>query len=250
MGLVLFLDESGDHSLQKIDPGYPMFVLCGIVMEDQYHDGAATDALNGFKDSLLGRHDIILHTVDFTRNQNGFEQMIDREFRARFFRQLQGLLRDMQFKIVACAIRKHEHLGKYGLNALDPYMLSLSIVIERFIFECGSPGGIVVAESRSETFDSALELAFLDLKVRGTSYVPGSKIRRRIHNFAIRGKNENIAGLQFADVVATPIGRHVLGKKTYPDDSEGGDFFSTVEGKFRRNWKGQYAGAGLVVLPK
>jgi hypothetical protein len=46
--------------------------------------------------------------VDFTRNQNGFEQMIDRDFRTRFFGQLQRLLQDMQFKIIACAIRKQE----------------------------------------------------------------------------------------------------------------------------------------------
>jgi hypothetical protein len=33
MGLILFLDESGDHSLSKIDPRHPVFVLCGVIME-------------------------------------------------------------------------------------------------------------------------------------------------------------------------------------------------------------------------
>ncbi len=32
--LVLFLDESGDHSLHKFDPQYPMFVLAGCVLEE------------------------------------------------------------------------------------------------------------------------------------------------------------------------------------------------------------------------
>ncbi len=30
----LFLDESGDHSLTHIDCGYPVFVLGGILVED------------------------------------------------------------------------------------------------------------------------------------------------------------------------------------------------------------------------
>jgi hypothetical protein len=250
VGLVLFLDESGDHSLEKIDSQYPVFVLCGVAMEETYHDGGATDALNDFKRKLFGTREIILHTLDFTRNKHGFEQMINPEFRMEFFVELEKLVRDLQFKIIACAIKKQEHLERYGLNALDPYMLSLSIVVERFIFECGSPGGIVIAESRDAVLNNALELAFLDLKIRGTAYLPATKIHRRIRNFAIRGKGENITGLQLADVVATPIGRHVLGKRTYPDYCAGGDFFLTVEQKLRKNWKGQYEGFGLVVLPK
>jgi len=71
--MVLFLDESGDHSLEKIDPQYPVFVLCGVVMEGTYHDGGATDVLNDFKRKLFGTRDIILHTLDFTRNKRGFE---------------------------------------------------------------------------------------------------------------------------------------------------------------------------------
>ena len=29
---VMFLDESGDHSLDKIDSSYPMFVLAGCIL--------------------------------------------------------------------------------------------------------------------------------------------------------------------------------------------------------------------------
>lgn len=30
---VLYLDESGDHSLEVVDPQYPVFVLGGIIAE-------------------------------------------------------------------------------------------------------------------------------------------------------------------------------------------------------------------------
>jgi hypothetical protein len=205
MPKALFLDESGDHSLTKIDPQYPVFVLCGLIMDDDYHDTAATEALNALKQKLFGKTDIVLHTADFTRNAPGFEAMADEGFRKGFFVELQGLIRALNFKIVACVIHKHPHLEKYGLKAVDPYMLSLSILVERFVFETGAKGGSIVAESRGETLDNALDLAFLDLKIGGTEYVSAKKIRGRVHSFSIKEKKENIAGLQLADIVATPI---------------------------------------------
>ena len=219
-------------------------------MDDKHHDEVATPRLNAFKRNLFGRENIVLHTADFTRNKAGFEAMASHDFRLQFFTELQTLIRDLDFKVAACAIKKQEHLKKYGLNALDPYLLSLSLVIERFVFECGSAGGTVVVEARDETLNNALNLAFLDLKIRGTTYVTGTKIQRRVRNSAIRDKKENIAGLQVADVVATPIARHALGKATYPQYCSDGDFFAVVRPKFRQSRDGKFEGMGLVVLPK
>ncbi len=250
MPKILFLDETGDHSLTKIDAQYPVFALCGVIMDEQYHQNIATARLDAFKKGLFGTNKIVLHTADFTRNKEGFEAMCQHEFRIRFFAGLQELIAGLDFKTVACVVKKHEHLKKYGLNALDPYLLSLSVLVERFIFECGSAGGAIVAEARDATLNNALELAFLDLKISGTTFIPATKIKRRIHNFAIREKRDNTAGLQVADVVATPIGRHTLGKTTYPSYCEHGDFFSVVEAKFRQTWDGKTEGMGLIVLPK
>ena len=64
----------------------------------------------------------------------------------------------------------------------------------------------------------------------------------RITGLSLRAKRENIAGLQLADLVVSPVGRFVLGKPTKED-------FRIIEAKFRRR-EGRYEGAGLVVLPK
>jgi hypothetical protein len=250
MTKVLFLDESGDHSLSIIDPQFSVFVLCGVIMEEEYHRYTATERLDAFKMGLFGNREVILHTADFTRNKSGFEAMSNHEFRTNFFSALEGLICGLEFKIVACVIKKQDHLQKYGLNALDPYLLSLSVLVERFIFECGSAGGTIVAEGRNPTLNNALELAFLDLKIRGTAFISATKVQRRIHNFAIRQKKDNVTGLQIADVVATPIGRHAMGKATYPQYSACGDFFSLVKAKFRQSWDGRIEGMGLVILPK
>lgn len=65
--LILFLDESGDHSLDKIDPQYPIFVLGGCIMEQAYHEDVASVRLNAYKQELFGRTDFIIHTADIVR---------------------------------------------------------------------------------------------------------------------------------------------------------------------------------------
>ena len=72
----MFLDESGDHNLTKIDPQYPVFVLGGVIMDADYAAGPLTGSCwIDFKRELFGRVDIVLHTADITRNRNGFEPL-------------------------------------------------------------------------------------------------------------------------------------------------------------------------------
>ena len=59
----------------------------------------------------------------------------DKDFRAYFYQELNSLMRDLQYTVVACAIHKDNHLSRYGVAALDPYLLSLDILVERFGFE-------------------------------------------------------------------------------------------------------------------
>lgn len=172
------------------------------------------EAVRDFKRRLLGRDDIILHTADITRNRNGFEAMKDAAFRKRFYAELNDLMRGLEYQVVACAIRKDAHIARYG-----------------------------VAERRDPTLDHELELAWLNLKIQGTRYLQARQIESRILALNLRAKAENIAGLQLADLVVTPIGRHVLGKPSKED-------FEIVRSKLRRSRSGVVEGYGLVVLPK
>lgn len=152
---------------------------------------------------------------------------------------------DLKYQVVACAVKKDSHLAQYGLAALDPYMLSLDILVERFCMEIGEneKNGIIVAEKRDPTLDREFELAWINLKVQGTQYLKASQIDRRILSLNLRGKKDNIAGLQLADLILTPIGRKILGKRTKED-------YKIIESKFRRSPSGRVDGYGLVVLPK
>lgn len=242
---ILFLDESGDHNLQVVDHAYPLFVLGGIVVDKDYAEGELSERISAFKRNLFGRDDIILHTSDITRNRNGFEELKDPVFRARFYDELNVLMRDLRYSVVACVVRKNDHLSRYGVAALDPYLLSLDILVERFCMDVGdiAGGGLIVAEKRGSTLDHELELAWLNLKIQGTRYVQAKDIERRVLALNLRDKKENIAGLQLADLVVTPIGRKILGKPVKDD-------YRIIEEKFRRSARGRLEGFGLIVLPK
>jgi len=242
---LLFLDESGDHNLSVIDPQYPLFVLGGIIVDKEYAEGEMERELRAFKRELFGREDLILHTADITRNRLGFERMIEPEFREMFYQKLNAVMRRLQYQVVACVIRKDEHLRAYGVAALDPYLLSLDVLVERFCLEIGDVpgGGSIIAERRGPTLDHQLELAWLNLKVQGTRFLQAKAIERRILGLNLREKTDNVAGLQLADLVVTPVGRHVLGKAIKED-------FEIVKSKFRCSRDGKMEGYGLVVLPR
>lgn len=211
---VLFLDESGDHNLSVIDHRYPMFVLGGVLLDEDYANGPLTEALNNFKREIFDRTDIILHTADITRNRNGFEALKDVMFRTRFYDRINVLMRELRYSVVACAIRKNDHLRRYREAALDPYLFSLKVLVERFCFDIDKAGGsgLIVAEKRDPTLNKELKLAWSNLKTLGTYYLQARDIEDRIVGLKLKSKRDNIAGLQLADLVVSPIGRHILGK--------------------------------------
>lgn len=157
---MLFIDESGDHSLKKIDPSYPVFVLGGVIVEKNYADNELTLEMDKFKQKIFGTTNIILHAAEICRNRNKFLCLKNKDFRAFFYQELNDLMRRLQYKVIACVIHKNNHLHNYGAAVLDPYMLSLDILLERFGFDIPyNKQGLVIAEKRNNTLDNQLKIA-------------------------------------------------------------------------------------------
>jgi hypothetical protein len=145
--------------------------------------------------------------------------------------------------VVACVIRKPEHVKKHGTDGMDIYRFSLGILVERFCMEIGDNAneGMIFAETRRPDLDHDLNLAWEQIKRTGVTYAGANTINRRIIDLSLKDKRLNIEGLQLADLVVSPIGRAVLGKQTHSD-------WRVVESKFRQH-NGSYVGAGLKVMP-
>lgn len=242
---MLYLDESGDHNLVKIDPGYPVFVLGGVIIDRAYVRNVVAPRMRQLKEHFFGDESVILHTAEIIRQQNAFAIFKDDSgLRNEFYSELNAMMRDLQYTVIACVIRKPEHLARYDDNAVDPYMYSLEVLVEQFCFEIGDvpDGGFIYAEKRGDDLDEQLDKAWNKLQRTGCDYVDSNTMNERIIDLTLRHKSLNIVGLQLADLVVSPIGRQVIGKVPQVD-------WNIVETKFRRSPDGNYNGYGLKILP-
>lgn len=64
-----------------------------------------TEQIQRLKREVFGRDDIILHTADLARNKHGFERLQDTAIRGEFYARLNELMRTLENRVVACAIK-------------------------------------------------------------------------------------------------------------------------------------------------
>jgi hypothetical protein len=234
MKYYLYIDESGDHVL-KADKDYPIFVLCGVLLSENEH-AKLTRLLDELKIKYFGRSDMILHTAEFLRpkkNPNSvYYPLHNDEKRSTFFKDLENLIQQIDFEIIAIAVSKLDHLEHYGEAAQDPYLLSIKPLVENVCAsyqELGLNEPIdFIAESREKTLNGQLLNTYDSLKYLGTRLLVAADIAKMIRFYTPVLKVDNIAGLQLADLTVTPIGRRLLNRKQYLD-------YNIIEHKFRKN---------------
>ncbi len=226
-----------------IDRDYPVFVLGGVIVDRSYYRQEIVPQVEQIKLDHFGDPDLILHTKDILRARNGFESLVDPVKRARFYESLNQLMMELEYTVVACALMKEAHLERYGARAIDPYAYCLEIVIERFCHEIGNAddGGLIHAEKRRPDLDDELDRQWAKFCRYGCESMGAEDVERRVVDLSSKSKRLNLPGLQLADLVVSPIGRHVIGKTDRQD-------WTIVESKLSRV-HGSYRGYGLKVLP-
>lgn len=136
-------------------------------------------------------------------------------------------------------------MEKYGFDAIDPYHLSLHMLVESFCVVIGEVDkkGHIIAESRDATLDRQLDLAWLNLKISGTNLVQAVDINEKIEGLTTKTKEDKLAGLEIADAIVTPIARMILNRNSRLNTE-------MIKSKMRTNHLGEVTGYGLIVLPK
>lgn len=244
---MMFLDESGNHDLLRIDSGYPVFVLGGVIVDRSYMREIIDPAFRSFKVRHFGRDDIVLHTVEMHRGRGDYGLLADPARRSAFYSELNLLLANLDFLVVACVIKKQEWVERYGVSAADPYHVALKYLVERFCHELGSvvDGGSICAERRNPGLDRALLGVWEELRQFGTEHVSAPEIDAKIVALDLLDKRPERSALQLADLVITPIGRNVCGKQPRLSEVQ----WDVVERKLRTA-NDHYLDAGLIIRPK
>lgn len=233
---LVFVDESGDHGLDRCDPNYPVFVLAFCVVEKRRYADEICPALAHFKFRHFGHDLVILHEHEIAKSKGAFTFLLNAARREVFHAELTALIAQAPITLVAVVIHKTRLKDRYR-EPTNPYHLALEFGLERvsrLIAERGGQQGLtpVICEARGRREDDALELEFR----RVAASIPGLEIH-------FVDKRANLPGLQLADLVARPIGRHVLAPQQ-PNRA-----FDVIQPKLRRGPRGQVEGFGLKVFP-
>ena len=201
--------------METFSPTFPVFTLCGILVRDD-RVLLLEDQVRALKQEFWGNRQIILHSRDIRKCQNGFEILFDLDVKHRFYEAINRLLGQKDvYVIVSCSILKDPYIRQFGkLN--DVYGQSLSFVLERAIFcvdnQCKDGNGRIsaVVERRGKREDRNLHNYYEQLLEKGTYWVTAGRMKNRMTCLDFKWKSEDIAGLQVADLIAYPLTRHVL----------------------------------------
>lgn len=241
--LVVYVDESGDHSLESVDPNYPVFVLAFCVFHKGHYAQKVVPAVETFKFKHFGHDVVVLHETDIRKERGDF-RFNSREHKDAFLEELTGIIDANNFILIGCVIDKRR-LRERDSN---PYHLALGFCLEtlhELIQEKQQeelPTHVVV-ECRGKKEDAELELEFRRVCAGENKF--GKPLPFHI---VFADKKTNSSGLQLADLVARPIGLSVV-KPEQPNRA-----FEVLTRKFfcsggRKNVGVGYEGWGLKIHP-
>jgi len=238
---VVFVDESGDHSMTSIDAEYPLFVLSLCVFAKAHYAQAVTPAVRLLKFETFGHDMVILHEHDIRKRSGPFAPL-GKEAREAFMERLTGVMAAAEFSLIAVVINKDAHARRYAQPA-HPYHLAMAFALERlyrFMEMHGQADRLihVVCEARGKKEDQELELEFRRICDGNNA------MRLRLpFEILIADKKSNSEGLQLADLTSRPIGLSIL----RPEQQNRA--MAVLEGKFYRNGAGRKEGYGLKCFP-
>ena len=200
---IVYVDESGDHSLTSIDEDYPIFVLTFSIFQKNTYIKDIVPSFQKLKFKYFGHDIIILHENEIRRRKNDFKQLYNKEIFTNFINDLSQTIKISEFKIITCVIDK-KALRPNLIKDSNPYHIALEFCLKElhnFIDNTSKKTHIVVEKrGKKEDLELELELEFRRL------------CDKRDYNFDIilADKKTNSIGLQLSDMIARPIGKHFI----------------------------------------
>ncbi|MGL6160414.1 DUF3800 domain-containing protein [Microbulbifer sp.] len=239
---IVYVDESGDHSLHSINPDYPVFVLAFCLIHKESYLNQVVPQVQSLKFRYFGHDMVVLHEAEIRKSRGPFNILLNAQVREQFIADLSNIIEQAPFTLVASCIMKEAFVRRRGTDG-NPYHVAMEFGLERVYMELQQLGQRgrpthVVFEQRGLQEDTALELEFRRIMDQSRLEGLGDTL-----DIVLANKKTNSAGLQLADMVARPIGRYLL------DPDQPNRAFDTLQGKFRRDTRNQIGGWGLKVYP-
>ena len=149
-----------------------------------------------------------MHEREIRKELGEFNIFTSKEEKNGFLQKLSNIIEQNNFVLAACVIEKQKLHNKQ--KEIHPYHFSLTHCLEtlyEFVKEKGQEDKLtfVAVESRGKKEDKELEIEFRRI-------CDGENKFKKNLPFSIKiiAKSTNSTGLQLADLVARPIGQHIL----------------------------------------
>jgi len=214
MKYYLFIDETGDHGLAKIDINFPIFLLSGILIKtnDLIH---LELLLTKLKIKYWSTESLILHSREIRKCSNEYKILLNEDLKNQFYKDLNQLISRSKFLIIPSGINKVNYIENYGLLTDDPYEICISKIIDsvltKFKHQKNQTSELqIILEKRGYKEDQKLALHLSKIVLNGTLNHPNSISKNVLIDYEFKHKKENIIGLQIADLIAYPIAKFML----------------------------------------
>ena len=206
---IVYVDESGDHGLKSIDKNYPVFVLAFCIFKKQDYVEKIVPKLQAFKFNYFGHDQAILHETDIRRDRGEFSFLKTKDAKNAFLSELTAIIEQSSFTLVSTVIKKIPYRERYH-QPVNPYHVALGYGLERVFYYLRDSNAEnlkthIIVEKRGKQEDQELELEFRRI-------CDGGNYERIQLPFEVvfADKKSNSAGLQFADLIARPVGLHII----------------------------------------
>lgn len=240
----MFIDESGEANITIPDSRFNIFVLCGIIFREDKYD-VFNQQMKDLKNKFFNTENIIFHSFEMRAKSGIFKIFKEKEIIQNFYADIGKIFKECEYRIIACVINKESYKSKYP-HKNHAYEDSLTFMCERAIRYIGTYNNhrlYLCLEKRDKRKDVTIKKHYTDFIKYGTQYLSTKACEICHPKLHFRGKEENINGLQFADLCAYPIAR----KHLSPDSPQ--PTFDLLENKFHCNTIGDYQGIGLKFFP-
>lgn len=206
---IVYVDESGDHGLSSIDPTYPIFVLVFVLFRKNTYINRFVPALGALKFRLFGHDGVILHEREIRKVLGPFVLLRDPDKKEQFIEEIGSIVERTPHEVLATVHDKRRMVGTTD-TIEHLYHQALRFGLERLHERLSGEENYhgvthVVCEARGAKEDRELEAAFESVCAGHNAIEEPLPFR-----LVVTDKRANSAGLQLADLMARPVGLHVL----------------------------------------
>ncbi len=221
----LYIDEVGNSDLGSSDnPNHRFLSLTGVILGLPHVQDTVHPQMEALKTKYFLSHlddPVIFHRKEMLNGKPPFQSLRNPLVRESFDEELLALLNCWDYTVLTVCIDKKNHKESYTTWRYDPYHYCLAILLERYFYFLNRKNevGDVIAESRGGKEDKRLKASYHRLWEQGTDFVASDRFQKVLTScqLKVKSKQNNVAGLQLADLLAHPSRNEILSEQGFLD---------------------------------